>query len=94
MTKEPRAEGTVIVYEAGSWTEAVVLRGLLESAGISSPPPTTTDPYPMKIPPEGIHGVEIIVPAAQADDARRIIDEYRSGAAGIETQGELPKEGT
>ena len=94
MTKEPRAEGTVIVYEAGSWTEAVVLRGLLESAGITSPPPTTTDPYPMKIPPEGIHGVEIMVPAAQADDARRIIDEYCTRAASVETQGQLPKDET
>ena len=94
MTKEPRAEGTVIVYEAGSWTEAVVLRGLLESVGIPSPPPTTTDPYPMKIPPEGIHGVEIIVRAAQADDARRIIEEYRTRAARVETQGQFPEDET
>ncbi len=35
----PTPEKVIVVHEAGSWTEAVVLRGLLESAGIESPPP-------------------------------------------------------
>ncbi len=75
----PTPERVIVVHEAGSWTEAVVLRGLLESAGIESPPPTRTDPFPMREPPKGVHGVEILVPESQADDARRIIAEYLAG---------------
>ncbi len=82
----------MVVHQAGSWTEALVIRGLLESAGITSPPSTTTDPFPMKEPPEGTHGVEILVPADQADDARRIINDYLPDAKRIEAQEPPRKE--
>ena len=45
----------------------------------------------MKEPPEGTHGVEILVRADQADDARRIINDYLPGAKHIEAQ-EPPRE--
>ncbi len=75
----PTREKVIVVHEAGTWTEALVLRGLLESAGIESPPPTSTDPFPMREPPKGTHGVEILVLESQADDARLIIAEYLAG---------------
>lgn len=80
MTAEPTRESVVVVHEAGTWTEAIVIRGLLESAGIESPASTTTDPFPLREPPKGTHGVEILVLASQADEARRIISDYLAQA--------------
>ena len=79
--EEPTREAVIVVHQAGTWTEAVVLRGLLESAGIASPASTSSDPFPMREPPKGTHGVEILVLASQADDARRIIADYLGSAA-------------
>lgn len=76
MNPEPTSERIVVIHYAGSWTEAVVLRSLLESAGLASPASTTTDPFPLSEPPKGIHGVEIQVLESQAEEARRILAEY------------------
>lgn len=73
--KEPQEE-TVAVHRADSWTEAVVLRGLLESAGIHSQPLTRTDPYPFRNPPADFPGAEILVRESQVEEARRIISDY------------------
>ena len=69
----------------------MVIRGLLESAGIASPPPTSTDPFPLREPPMGTHGVEILVLASQADDARSIIADYRDSKRG-RVLGEAPSD--
>lgn len=76
MADEPTRERTLVVHQAGSATEAMIIRGLLESAGISSPATTTSDPFPLNEPPKGTHGVEIMVLESQAEDARRIIQDY------------------
>lgn len=76
--EEAQHEGTVVVHRAQSWTEAVVIRGLLESAGIPSPPLTRTDPYPFSNPPADFPGAEVLVHESDVDEARRIIDEYLS----------------
>ena len=83
---QPTRERTVVVHQAGTWTEAVVIRGLLESAGIASPASTSTDPFPMREPPKGTHGVEIIVLESQAEDARRIIADYLASAESIDSE--------
>ncbi len=75
--REPLEE-TVVVHRADSWVEAVVIRGLLESAGIDSPSLTHTDPYPFSNPPADFPGAEILVRESQAEDARHIIAEYMS----------------
>ncbi len=80
--EEPTREPVVVVHQAGTWTEAMVIRGLLESAGIESPASTSTDPFPMREPPKGTHGVEILVLSSQADDARRIITDYLADTHG------------
>ena len=84
-------EETVAVHRADSWTEAVVLRGLLESAGIDSPPLTRTDPYPFSNPPADFPGAEILVRESQAEEARAIIAEYLASAERGE-QAEEPDE--
>ncbi len=79
VAEEPTDESVVVVHTAGTWTEALVIRGLLESSGIASPGSTSTDPFPMREPPEGTHGVEILALESQADEARRLISEYLAG---------------
>jgi len=66
----------VKIFEAGTMAEAMVVRGLLQSAGISAPNFEAAEPFPMHEPPEGWHDAEVWVPASQADDARRILAEY------------------
>lgn len=75
MPNEPTREGMVVVHTAGSSTEAMVIRGLLESNGIASPT-TEGTPFPMREPPQGMQGVEIIVLASQAEKARELIADY------------------
>jgi Putative prokaryotic signal transducing protein len=73
---QPSREAVLVVHHAASAAEAVVLRGLLQSAGIQSPRDTFTDPFPMQEPPAGFTGTEILVLASQAEDAKRIIEDY------------------
>jgi len=61
----------------------MVIRGLLESAGIQSPRAVQTDPFVLPAAPEGIHEVEVYVLESQADHARRLIEKYlKSNARG------------
>lgn len=76
MPEEPAPERSVLIHTAGSSTEAMVIRGLLESNGITSPATTETDPFPMREPPSAIHGVEIMVRESQAEQARQLIQDY------------------
>jgi Putative prokaryotic signal transducing protein len=78
MAEEYSNEKVVIAHVAENATEALVIRGLLESAGIQSPGSVSTDPFPIPENPEGPHNVEIFVLESQADEARKIIAEYQS----------------
>ena len=75
--KDPQSsnERLVVAYEAPTQAEALVVRGLLQSAGIYSPDFNAADPFPLKEPPEGVHGAEVWVPESQLKAARRIIAE-------------------
>jgi hypothetical protein len=79
VTEHHENERVVNAYTAGSATEAMVIRGLLQSAGIRSSGSLTADPFPLNDPPEGTHGVEIFVLESERDEARRIIDAYLEG---------------
>jgi Putative prokaryotic signal transducing protein len=73
---EPK-ERIAVAYTASTAAEAMVIRGLLASAGIVSPDINSSDPFPMRDVPEGsTHGAEIFVPESQVEEARRIIAEY------------------
>jgi hypothetical protein len=69
----------VEVFDTQQESEAMVVRGLLESAGIEALLSSLDAPQDVL---PGVGGVIIRVPADQADDARRIIEEYRRSPGG------------
>jgi hypothetical protein len=69
-------EKVVVAHVAGTVEEAMVIRGLLASAGIDSPGSSSTDPFPVNEPLDGSHGDDVLVLESQADQARRLIAEY------------------
>ena len=93
MSEETDREKTVLVHQAGTSTEAVVIRGLLESAGIASPGSAGSDPFPMREPPVGFRDTDIVVLESQADDARRVIADYLTSddSIQIEDAGNSPQ---
>ncbi len=78
MAEEYSNEKVVIAHVADNATEALVIRGLLQSKGIHSPGSVSTDPFPIPEQPEGPHNVEIFVLESQAAEAQKIIAEYQS----------------
>ena len=83
-SKENAKEPFVVAYEASTLSAALVVRGLLESAGIHSPDFDAADPFPMNEPPDGVHGAEVWVRESQAAEACRIISETAKSAANPE----------
>ena len=76
MSQNEARERVVVAHTAATATEAMVIRGLLESAGIHSPGFDSSEPFPLNEPPEGAHGSEIYVLESQAKEAQRLIAEY------------------
>ncbi len=79
-------DAVVIVHRASTAIEAMVIRGLLESAGLKVPDFSTAEPFPMHTPPAGMTDGDILVLSSQADDARRIIADYLSSDEGLEIE--------
>ena len=69
------------IFDTADETEAAVVQGLLESAGIES---LATSPDAPGEVMTGLGGVVLQVAAERADEARRLIEEYRAGAASEE----------
>jgi hypothetical protein len=89
MSQQHSNERVVVVHTAGTLAEAMVIRSLLESEGIRSPGSVSTDPFPLREPPEGTHGVEIYALESQAEKARRIIAEHlKRKASGCDPETE------
>src|ERR1700734_1146739 len=76
QANDPSQERVVVAYTAGTAAEAMVIRGLLESEGISSPGSVSHDPFPLRETPEGTHGVEVYVLESRAEEAKKIIAEH------------------
>ncbi len=76
----------VVIHTAGSVTEAMVIRGLLQSAGIESPGSSTSDPFPMAESGDAFRDSDVIVLQTQADEARKVISEYLRSNEGIELE--------
>lgn len=76
----------VVVFDTEQESEAMVVQGLLESAGIENF--ITSLDAPQDVIPVG--GVVIQVGPDQANEARRIIEEYRSSAAANPDLNEEP----
>ncbi len=81
-----RQQRTVVVHQAGTSTEAVVIRGLLESAGIASPGSAGSDPFPMREPPEGFRDTDIVVLESHAEEAKRVIADYLTSGDSIQLE--------
>jgi hypothetical protein len=83
-------EKLVKVFDSDQESEVMVVRSLLESAGIECT--TMNLDAPQDILP-GVGGVIVLVRAEQADEARRVIEENlaegEAGADQAEAEGEL-----
>lgn len=75
-------EKLVKVFDSEQESEALVVKGLLDSAGIDSDM-TSVDAVQDMFP--GVGGTVILVRAEDADHARRLIEEYRQSPDNDET---------
>lgn len=78
MALEPTNDGLVTVFDTEQESEAMVVQGLLETAGIESI--ITALDAPQEVLP-GVGGVVIKVRPEQAEEAKRLIQEHRASAA-------------
>ncbi len=86
-------ERAVLVHTADSIGEAMVIRGLLESAGFHSSGSATTNPFPVSESPTGGRGVEVYALESEADEARKVIAEYlRAGESESDSGSESDEE--
>jgi hypothetical protein len=83
----PRKDRVVVAYTAETPAEAMVIRTLLESAGIHSPSPELVNPLELPAGKIGRRLVEICVVESRAQEARQIIEDYVK-SAGSASQGE------
>lgn len=86
MNDNYRAERAVLVHTADSIAEAMVIRGLLESAGIRSPGSATSNPFPvpMRESSGGVHGVDVFALESQAEEVRSLIADYLQAGSSAE----------
>jgi hypothetical protein len=86
-SEETRQDELVEVFDTQQESEAMVVRSLLDSAGIVALISSLSAPQDVL---PGVGGVIVRVRADQAEDARRIISEYRqSGDTGTEPEPPL-----
>lgn len=88
MTDDYSDDRVVVAHTAESSTEAMVIRSLLESAGIETADSQSTDPFPIPENPEEPHNLEIRVLESQADEARKVIAEYLAGNTAVTDDNE------
>ena len=76
MSNRPSQERMAVAYTAVTASEAIVVRGLLESAGIYAPSLDAAEPFPFNEPSELTRGTDVYVRESQVAEARNIIEEY------------------
>lgn len=91
MATQPRINDELVpVFVTEQESEAMVVRGLLESAGIQAI--ITGFDAPQDVLP-GVGGVVVRVAAEQAEEARQTIEEYRASGMPEETESsDIPPE--
>ena len=92
MSEDHVNEELVVAHVADNVTEAMVIRGLLQSAGIDSPGSVSSDPFPIPENPEGPHGTEIFVLESQVEEARKVREEYTKSDAILEQESDESSE--
>ena len=88
---QPNNAELVEVFDTQEESEAFVVRGLLESAGISALISALDAPQDVL---PGVGGVIVRVPADEAADARAIIEDYRVNGPQAADEGEQLTETT
>jgi len=90
MASQPQPDQELVeVFDTDQESEAMVVRGLLESAGIEVI--QTGLDAPQDILP-GVGGVVLRVPASQAESARELIQEYRTAGESAAEEAEINSE--
>jgi hypothetical protein len=90
MATQPQMnEELVSVFDSDQESEALVVQSLLESAGIDAIV-TGLDAPPDVLP--GVGGVVVRVAPEKADEARRLIQDYRNAGAAAADEAELSSE--
>jgi hypothetical protein len=79
MSAQPKADPELVeVFDTMQESEAMVVHGLLTSAGIESVIANLQAPQDVF---PGVGGISIRVSPSQEEEARRLIDDYRANAA-------------
>jgi hypothetical protein len=79
MSTQPKADPELVeVFDTMQESEAMVVHGLLTSAGIESVIANLLAPQDVF---PGVGGISIRVSPSQEEEARRLIDDYRTNAA-------------
>ncbi len=82
MSTQPKADPELVdVFDSEQESEAMVVHGLLTSAGIESVIASLQAPQDLL---PGVGGIVVRVNAAQADEARKMIEDYKANAAAAE----------
>ena len=90
MSTQPKSDPELVeVFDTMQESEAMVVHGLLTSAGIESV--VTNLDAPQDVLP-GVGGITVRVNAAQAEDARQLIDDFRNNAASDDDSSALDDE--
>jgi len=91
MNTKPTADPELVeVFDTMQESEAMVVHGLLTSAGIESV--VTNQLAPQDVFP-GVGGTSIRVNPAQEGDARRLIEDYRANAASEDDSAAAEEDG-
>lgn len=90
MATQPQMNSELVrVFDTEQESEALVVQGLLESAGIEAL--VTSLDAPQDVLP-GVGGIVVRVTADRAEEARRMIEDFRSSGAAAAEEGELNSE--
>ncbi len=80
MPEPEELSSKVVVHKSGSAMEAMVIRGLLQSAGLSTLDALEGDELLLR---ETVGDTDIVVYQSEAEDARRIIADYLASGENI-----------
>ena len=92
MSAQPTSDPELVeVFDTMQESEAMVVHGLLTSAGIESVVANLEAPQDIL---PGVGGISVRVNPAQAEEARRIIDDFRTNGASDDDSAPLDDAGS
>jgi len=92
MSTQPKSDPELVeVFDTMQESEAMVVHGLLTSAGIESVVANLQAPQDVF---PGVGGISVRVNPAQEEEARRLIDDYRNNGASDDDSSPLDDDRT